>query len=233
MTVVTDSFDRADDLDLGADWTQIGSSGSFKIVSNTITPANIGTGTGEVWTSDSFADDQYSQAALSEVTGSTSSGVGTGVCVRGTTAAKTLYRAVVAGAGANNIEVTKWVAGASTSLGFLTQTFSTNDVLRVEVTGQDAAIVLKVFRNGTQIGSDVADASGSHINSGSPGVAYSSTVGDVPTLNDWEGGDLTVAEGQILRPDADTTTTGWTTTPLFSKINEAVADGTVITATAS
>jgi hypothetical protein len=41
------------------------------------------------------------------------------------------------------------------------------------------------------------------------------------------------ASPQSLRPDADTTTTGWTSTPLFSKINESSADGTVITATAS
>lgn len=41
------------------------------------------------------------------------------------------------------------------------------------------------------------------------------------------------AATQQLRPDADTTTTGWTSTPLFSKINESSADGTVITATAS
>lgn len=39
--------------------------------------------------------------------------------------------------------------------------------------------------------------------------------------------------GQKVRPDADTTTTGWTSTPLFSKINEASPDGTVITATAA
>jgi len=38
---------------------------------------------------------------------------------------------------------------------------------------------------------------------------------------------------QTLRPDADIVTTGWATAPLFSKINESSADGTVITATAS
>lgn len=38
---------------------------------------------------------------------------------------------------------------------------------------------------------------------------------------------------QAIRPDADVTTTGWTTTPLWSKIEEESADGTVITATAS
>jgi hypothetical protein len=38
---------------------------------------------------------------------------------------------------------------------------------------------------------------------------------------------------QKLRPDADTTTTGWTSTPLWSKIEEEAADGTVITGVAS
>jgi hypothetical protein len=41
-----------------------------------------------------------------------------------------------------------------------------------------------------------------------------------------------VATMQAARPDADTTTTGWTTTPLWSKIEEVIADGTVVTATA-
>jgi hypothetical protein len=38
---------------------------------------------------------------------------------------------------------------------------------------------------------------------------------------------------QTIVPDADTTTTGWTATPLWSKIEETSADGTVITATAA
>lgn len=38
---------------------------------------------------------------------------------------------------------------------------------------------------------------------------------------------------QQFRPDADTDADSWTTTPLWSKVNEVSADGTVITATAS
>jgi hypothetical protein len=38
--------------------------------------------------------------------------------------------------------------------------------------------------------------------------------------------------GQILLPDADTAEGGWTTAPLFSKVNDS-ADGTIITATAA
>lgn len=74
-------------------------------------------------------------------------------------------------------------------------------------------------------------------------LAYSSG-GDAP--DPWDTGgdspgtqeksfyiDYTTVATQTLRPDADTTTTGWTSTPLFSKINESSPDGTVITATAS
>jgi len=39
--------------------------------------------------------------------------------------------------------------------------------------------------------------------------------------------------GQQLRPDADITTTGWSSTPLWSKIDEDPAGGDVITGTAS
>ena len=60
-------------------------------------------------------------------------------------------------------------------------------------------------------------------------------VGDVPTgpAGTWTDG----AGGpppQQVRPDADVTTTGWTTAPLYSKVDEAVADdGDFITSTAS
>jgi len=37
---------------------------------------------------------------------------------------------------------------------------------------------------------------------------------------------------QTVLPDADTVTTGWTTTPLYSKINDS-SDATVVTATAA
>lgn len=59
-------------------------------------------------------------------------------------------------------------------------------------------------------------------------VGTSLDSGDAPTGWADAGGPP-----QTLRPDADIVTTGWATAPLFSKINETSADGTVITATAS
>lgn len=43
--------------------------------------------------------------------------------------------------------------------------------------------------------------------------------------------ELAAETGQQIRPDADLDATGWSTSPLFSKINEAAADGTFISAT--
>lgn len=49
------------------------------------------------------------------------------------------------------------------------------------------------------------------------------------TVDYTEGGE----PPQTIRPDADIVTTGWATAPLWSKIEEASADGTVISGTAS
>lgn len=64
----------------------------------------------------------------------------------------------------------------------------------------------------------------------------SETVSQTATLDDCAMIGIAVAQAIALttvRPDADVTTTGWSTAPLWSKIEEASADGTVITATAS
>lgn len=71
-------------------------------------------------------------------------------------------------------------------------------------------------------------------------ATYSST-GNAP--DPWSGGSAVStqkvavyvvytpgAAPQVIEPDADNAAGGWTTTPLFSKVNESSPDGTVITA---
>lgn len=53
-------------------------------------------------------------------------------------------------------------------------------------------------------------------------VALANTAGEYPLG----------PSGQTLLPDADVTTTGWTTAPLYSKLNDS-SDATIITATAA
>lgn len=55
--------------------------------------------------------------------------------------------------------------------------------------------------------------------------------GSAASVTDWLGEPSGPTLDSCL-PDADITTTGWTTTPLFSKVNDA-SDATVIQATAS
>lgn len=50
-------------------------------------------------------------------------------------------------------------------------------------------------------------------------------------LDDFGGGSIVTVTLDSCLPDADVMTTGWTTTPLFSKVNDA-SDATVIQATA-
>lgn len=69
----------------------------------------------------------------------------------------------------------------------------------------------------------------SPVDLGSVGTTWSVT-GATATGADPTGGWAFDGAGQQLRPDADIVTTGWTTTPLYSKINDQ-SDATVITAT--
>lgn len=222
----TDDFARADNTDLGANWTPVGSVSNFEIIGGAVR-ADVSTAdTAEVYSAGTFADDQYSQAVISSMTTGTDDQTGIGVCVRGDTASKSMYWAVVNAAGSNNVSVHKFVSGAASLLAQRTQAFSSTDTLKLEITGQNASIVLKVYRNGTQIGADIADSSGSHVNTGKAGLAYSSNTGDQPTLDNWEGGDLATA-GQALVPSADSVDGNWTDsgggTSLAAQIDETSA----------
>lgn len=74
----------------------------------------------------------------------------------------------------------------------------------------------------------------------SPAVGFSDTLWSPPfdllgrerPAGAEDAGALQMVPPQIARPDADTVTTGWTATPLFSKVNDE-SDATLITATAS
>lgn len=58
-------------------------------------------------------------------------------------------------------------------------------------------------------------------------AVYETALSDARILAHYQA-----AAGQVLLPDADNATGGWTTAPLFSKLNDS-SDATVITATAS
>lgn len=185
----TDNFNRPDSGSLGANWTTMSGMGSYEVFSNKAQVSNVTVDSCVVYTAGAFADDQYSQAALTTLAGA-GAGTGIGVLVRAITAAQTFFWAVVNTAGSNNVSVKKSIAGASTDLATRTQAWTATDILRLEVSGSGALTTLRVYRNGVQLGADIVDSSGTHIASGSGGLAYSGNVGANVDEDDWEGGDL-------------------------------------------
>jgi hypothetical protein len=73
----------------------------------------------------------------------------------------------------------------------------------------------------------------------SSGEVFNWTLSSSATADNWAGVAVSYidpgggASPQQVRPDGDLATTGWTTTPLWSKVDEASAGGDVISATAA
>lgn len=184
----TDDFLRADNADLGANWTPVGSENAWKIATNKATPSNTTLDCSEVYVAGSFSDDQYAQGVLGTIT-TDSAGQGPGVIVRGTTAARTYYGVVCSTQGT---ELRKLVAGAFSAIHSDATVWANGDVVRLEVSGVSPNITLVVKRNGTPIaalGTTVETA----IASGRPGLNFSGASATVCTIDDWEGGDLSAA----------------------------------------
>lgn len=80
--------------------------------------------------------------------------------------------------------------GVWTSLGSGSRTNAVGDVLRLEVSGTGATVTLRIYINGTQLGSDILDTAAGRITAaGAVGVVAYGTAGT--TRGDgWVGGDL-------------------------------------------
>ncbi len=105
------------------------------------------------------------KAGVTRITGS---GFDGGVAVR-TNGANTMY--YLNAYGSNNIDVYRRVGGADTLVGSRNQTHAANDIFALEVSGTGATVTLKVYRNGTQVSTNLSDSSGSRITaSGQTGV---------------------------------------------------------------
>jgi hypothetical protein len=98
-----------------------------------------------------------------------------------------MYRLVINQDGEYNLMSFKAGVGASLRSGTISYVAGTQ--LGLSVTG-GATATLKIWYNGIQIGADVTDSS-SPITTGSPGFAYSSSLGsDVTNGDDWDAGTV-------------------------------------------
>lgn len=172
----TDSFTRADNASLGANWTNV-SGGSWtnghKVASNRADCSVFDVIQASIWTADAFAADQYSQAAM------VISPFSAGLVLRMTADGAQGY---LARGGAGHGAVTLHVlssAGLAAAFATLSANFTTNDVLKFTVTGTS----FEVFVNGVSIGTGTDST---YTSGGSAGIygRYSGNDGH----DDWEGG---------------------------------------------
>ena len=186
MAIAFDTFDRANNTTLGANWTS--GSGGWSIASNVATPTALGNDCAAIWGALSTITDQFSEADVA-VTGTVGGDQGIGLQVRGNgLSSQTFYRLVVDHASSNNVSLNRFNAGVQTQLGHWTVTWTDGDRWRLEVVG----FVLVVKRNGVVVGTVDDSGSASKLSSGGPGVVYSSTE-SAATLNNWAGGELKLA----------------------------------------
>lgn len=173
----TDAFTGTDGTALAtysASWTVM--QGSIQISSNTARGMSSAGNADALWNADTFSDDQYSQAVISE----RASGIYVAVSLRAS-GANTYYQASFDNGSGGFAGLYKVVSGTATLLGSHGAA-AVSDLIRIEATG--TTIVSK--KNGTTL----VTVTDSAIASGSAGFGFYSTSGTAPRIDDWEGGNI-------------------------------------------
>lgn len=196
-----------------AQWVeQTGLNLFMAVTSNTINPADSGTGVarydndgasnyqGVVW-----PDDQYASIKVT-ITGTAGGGSGGGPCVRMSAVAETFYCIAADHAASNNVQITKALAGTYSTVGAqCSQAFTDGNTWKLTATG-GATTTLKLYLNGAEVCTGHSDSS-SAITSGNAGFRYSSTETSA-SFDDFDGGSVGAAAGSLFRVQGDLTGLG-------------------------
>jgi hypothetical protein len=190
--MATDDFARADNADIGANWTpqRAGVIGglAMRIVSEEVLPASSADQSCEYWSAASFDADQYSEVTLGGEletgTGDLSYGVGPAVRIQ-TTGTGPVYGRYYVSARAGQILLIYQPDGETwqaTQLGSTyTGTVTLGDTIRLEASGG----TLTVKQNGTTRISEPD----SNLASGAVGIC-GCIANNNPAVDNWEGGAL-------------------------------------------
>jgi hypothetical protein len=181
--LASDNFNRADSLDLGANWTINFGEVSAQIVSNQVEPRIVGGAGREQYSAISWPNNQYSEW---QIVALAAGGVGQfGLTVRCSAVAQTFYELIVPNpAGSSGtITIRKLVSGVLTNLNTVAATPQIGDVWRLQVIGT----AITALQNGVSVLS-MTDGS---ISSGRPGITVFSSASITNTIADnWAGGDF-------------------------------------------
>lgn len=160
-TLFSDNFTRADgNLDDDATWASSGSN-SWSIATNRASNNTGGVGSRVLTTTSAHAAVADCKVSVTRRLGASFDG---GVTARDDGAvfgSMTGYFLNVYGT--TNVEVYRRTAGSETLVGSRNSTHAVDDVYALEVSGTGATVTLRVFKNGTQLGADLTDSTGSRI----------------------------------------------------------------------
>lgn len=178
-----DTFDRANNADLGTAWDVVSGEAAFQILSNAAAPSSPGSDCGESYNGITWPADQYSQGPITTIGGGP--GTGIGFLVRASTVARTYYRAIIEESG-GNWELARFAAGIFASLATGTTTYVAGAILRIDAQGA-APVTLRVIYNGVTLTTQTDSVS--PIATGRAGINASGgfTSGSIAS---WEGGDF-------------------------------------------
>jgi hypothetical protein len=186
--VASDNFNRPNGP-IGTNWADtLASQGNFIITNDVVGVDTENAHVSAYWSSNSFSNDQYSQALL------TSIGPFTGVILRGSTNQDQFYMGFVFGPNDYRIYA-RYPAGGGDGYTELAAgsdvTWQLGDTLKLEVSGSTSPVTVTMFQNGTPVliwrdpNSPVPVYTG-----GSPGLCIYSRTGAGLTIGSWEGGNL-------------------------------------------
>lgn len=183
----TDNFNRSDEnLDVSANWTQI-HDGDARVVSNQCNGASTNSDCVTKWVSDTFDDDQYSQA---EFVSSAKTYAYAGIGARLTGAATASCDGYVFGATSTQVRLYRYDNGTKTSLADTSRVVTSGNVLKIETSGTD----IDCYDEAT----GVLSITDSTYSSGVAGVWH--TNNNDTLIDNWEGGNLGAAAADPLAP---------------------------------
>lgn len=135
------------------------------------------------------------------------------------------------------VQLGYWKGGAQSLPSSKFLTIAVGDTIGLEVVDNGSVVTLNAWVKHAGVWSLVSTWDDTGPPFGGPGLGSTGFVGiEVAqagtVVDNFSGGTIFTVAPQELRPAADAAVGGWAVAPLFSKVNETAADGTVISATA-
>lgn len=196
VQLATDSFDRANNADLGANWDSgyVTGYGSFEILSNLAHPSVAGTQAVETYNAITWPNDQYSEFDISTWANENQAVSIVRLAAPSTVTGYMFFAQRFSGVDGND-EIYKVISDSYTLLASAAGSWTTGNRMKGAAFGTG----LYLFKNGTQI----LSASDSAIGSGRGGISglhFSGGAGGNVNLDNWAGGRVDPDPGGVVIP---------------------------------